>query len=434
MATINITAVKDRVARFLTPWFSNHEQDAISECVARGAQEAAAAVQVDTDALQAQFTNLYSPNGADAIGIADAGGYYSGTSVEDALQQIGPAIGAGPFQPLDADLTAISALATTGVVQRTGASTWAAAPLVAADIPNLDTSKLTTGILTAVRGGTGIGTYTAGNYINAATTTTLQQRTPAQVKTDLSLNNVDNTSDVNKPVSTAQATADGLRVLKAGDTMTGGLTISMANPVLNITNTAGPFSSRLAMSGSTLFVEGPVGSTVTVRGLNGGGGADMSVQGTVTSTVGNFIGGSSVVLATTGANVVVLRPNGVGSVTGQMTLDAAGTATTVNFVSTSDRDQKKEIVYRDCTKNLQPLRMANWKWKSNNLPGVGVIAQDVLEIAPEYVFESPEGVMGIDKAGLALEVAMTVKEQIHQLTERIAQLESAATITVRPAK
>ena len=50
-------------------------------------------------------------------------------------------------------------------------------------------------------------------------------RTPAQVKTALALDQVNNTSDVNKPVSTAQATADGLRVLKAGDIMTGPLNL-----------------------------------------------------------------------------------------------------------------------------------------------------------------------------------------------------------------
>jgi major tropism determinant Mtd-like protein/baseplate protein BppL len=60
-------------------------------------------------------------------------------------------------------------------------------------------------------------------------------RTPAQVKTDLTLvkgdvglGNVDNTSDINKPVSTAQASADSLRVLLTGDTMTGTLTTSGA--------------------------------------------------------------------------------------------------------------------------------------------------------------------------------------------------------------
>lgn len=53
------------------------------------------------------------------------------------------------------------------------------------------------------RGGTGITSWTAGNYVNASGATTLQQRTPAQVKSDLALNNVDNTTDLDKPISTA---------------------------------------------------------------------------------------------------------------------------------------------------------------------------------------------------------------------------------------
>jgi hypothetical protein len=42
-------------------------------------------------------------------------------------------------------------------------------------------------------------------------------------KSDIGLSDVDNTSDINKPVSTAQATAIGLKVSKSGDTMTGTL-------------------------------------------------------------------------------------------------------------------------------------------------------------------------------------------------------------------
>lgn len=64
--------------------------------------------------------------------------------------------------------------------------------------------------------------------------------------TAVGLGNVDNTSDANKPVSTAQATAIGLKVSKAGDTMTGALLmglggttpISIANPAINASNTA----------------------------------------------------------------------------------------------------------------------------------------------------------------------------------------------------
>ena len=68
-------------------------------------------------------------------------------------------------------------------------------------------------------------TATTGNMILSAGSA-WTSATPATVKTALALNNVDNTSDANKPVSTAQATADGLRVLKAGDTMTGSLIVS----------------------------------------------------------------------------------------------------------------------------------------------------------------------------------------------------------------
>lgn len=49
-----------------------------------------------------------------------------------------------------------------------------------------------TGTLPATNGGTGIASYTIGNYLNAATTTTLQQRTPAQVVSDIGA--VDTTS------------------------------------------------------------------------------------------------------------------------------------------------------------------------------------------------------------------------------------------------
>ena len=71
-------------------------------------------------------------------------------------------------------------------------------------------------------------TATTGNLIQSVGSAWASQ-TPAQVKTtlvlvkgDVGLGNVDNTSDVNKPVSTAQAAADALRLLKAGDTMTAG--------------------------------------------------------------------------------------------------------------------------------------------------------------------------------------------------------------------
>lgn len=74
--------------------------------------------------------------------------------------------------------------------------------------------------------------------------------------TNLGLGNVDNTSDVNKPVSTAQATADSLRVLKAGDTMGGSLqqtpTTGVAGYWLNALPSIAGTASRLSSYSSSL--------------------------------------------------------------------------------------------------------------------------------------------------------------------------------------
>ena len=61
------------------------------------------------------------------------------------------------------------------------------------------------------RGGTGITLWTTGNFVRASGATSLEQRTPSQVKSDIGLGNVDNTSDASKPVSSATTTALNLK-------------------------------------------------------------------------------------------------------------------------------------------------------------------------------------------------------------------------------
>lgn len=126
---------------------------------------------------------------------------------------------------LDADLVAIAALAgTSGLLRKTAADTWA-----------LDTSTYLTSNQTITLSGdlSGSGTTSiAGTIANDAVsnaklanmaTATLKGRNTAgtgdpedlstsTVRTMLSINNVDNTSDANKPVSTAQQAALDLKV------------------------------------------------------------------------------------------------------------------------------------------------------------------------------------------------------------------------------
>lgn len=85
---------------------------------------------------------------------------------------------------------------------------------VAPSWAKVDLTVHISGVLLAANGGTGLSSYTAGNFLYAATTSTIGQRTPAQVKTDLvlvkadvGLGSVDNTADTAKPISTATQTA-----------------------------------------------------------------------------------------------------------------------------------------------------------------------------------------------------------------------------------
>lgn len=81
-------------------------------------------------------------------------------------------------------------------------------------VPELANKEPLITILPVSKGGTGIGSYTPGSYIKASDATTLQQISLADVKTELGINNVNNTSDANKPVSNATQTliTDGLNL------------------------------------------------------------------------------------------------------------------------------------------------------------------------------------------------------------------------------
>lgn len=66
------------------------------------------------------------------------------------------------------------------------------------------------------------GTHVASNYLRRKTdNTAMEYRTPSQVKSDIGLGNVDNTSDANKPVSTAQQSALDLKANRASPAFSG---------------------------------------------------------------------------------------------------------------------------------------------------------------------------------------------------------------------
>lgn len=77
----------------LVPYFMGLQQDALvkmSDVLGRAVRND---VQIDFDNLYDFRTDILSPSGADLVGITDLGGFYTGTTVEDALQQLGTDLG-----------------------------------------------------------------------------------------------------------------------------------------------------------------------------------------------------------------------------------------------------------------------------------------------------------------------------------------------------
>lgn len=89
--------------------------------------------------------------------------------------------------PVDADQFGITDSAASNVLKKLSWANIKAAlsSLYAAATHTHSAADITSGTLAVARGGTGIASYTTGNYINASGATTLQQRTPAQVLSDI---------------------------------------------------------------------------------------------------------------------------------------------------------------------------------------------------------------------------------------------------------
>lgn len=140
--------------------------------------------------------------------------YYNGTTWVDTTSPT-----------LDADLVAIAALAgTSGLLRKTAADTWAldTATYLTANQTITFTGDATGSGTTAVTLTIPASTVTLAKMANLATATFIGRNTvgtgvpealsTATARTMLSINNVDNTSDANKPVSTAQQAALDLKV------------------------------------------------------------------------------------------------------------------------------------------------------------------------------------------------------------------------------
>ena len=95
---------------------------------------------------------------------------------------------------------------------------------IAAASHNHSAANITSGTLAVARGGTGIASYGTGNYIRASAATTLQQRTPAEVLSDIGAAAASHThaiSDVTNLQTTLDGKASTSHTHAAGDVTSG---------------------------------------------------------------------------------------------------------------------------------------------------------------------------------------------------------------------
>lgn len=139
-------------------------------------------------------------------------------------------------QPLDGDLTALAALTGTNTIYyRSAADTWTAVTIGT----NL---TFTGGTLSATAGGSGdvVGpaSSVADQFAVFSDTTGKLLKAVTPSKALVGLSNVDDTSDANKPVSTAQQTALNLKANLASPALTGTPTAPTASAGTNTTQVA----------------------------------------------------------------------------------------------------------------------------------------------------------------------------------------------------
>ena len=166
------------------------------------------AIKTYVDALSASGSPDASTTGK---GIVQLAGDLGGTAAAPKVLLVGgsaaTAVNAGVI--LANAATAVNTANT--IVKRDANGNFIAGTITGNLIGNASTATSLSGTVGVANGGTGLNSLTAGSYLYAATTTTIGQKTPAQLKQDLALNNVDNTSDAAKPISTATQSALDLK-------------------------------------------------------------------------------------------------------------------------------------------------------------------------------------------------------------------------------
>jgi hypothetical protein len=230
-------------------------------------------------------------------------------------------------------------------------------------------------------------------------------------------------------------TADGLRVLKAGDTMSGFLTLH-SNPTSNLhaatkqyvdTGLGGKADSAslglyLPLRGGTLtnfltLHSNPTSNlhAATKQYVDTGVSAATTAANTAKTAADNAA--TAAAAANTNANNRVLRSG--DTMTGSLAVQGSITAT-LDITAYSDKRLKKNILdIEDALNKISKLKGVSFERNSDDKKSIGVIAQDVLNVLPEVINEDKDGYLSVAYGNI---VALLI-EGIKELSNKVDNLE-----------
>lgn len=336
-------------------------------------------------------------------------------------------------------------------------------------------ADITSGMLPVARGGTGAGTFTAGNYLVGNGTDPLASKTPAAVLADIgaapvvhshaisAVNGLQNAIDAKAPLlspalsgtPTAPTAAAGSNNTQIANTAFVQQVIAsvingspgaldtlkeLADAMGDDPNFAATVTNALAgkvskqgdiVTGSMVF--DCVGSTDTVA-VNTPGSSPAGSLVEITSPNSNpgIIGrfGTTkrrdIMFSNSGIQLAV-SPNASG-IGAQFSFgeDGSFTAVTANFTG-SDERIKDKIMRVDPRPLHRIVPLCAYVMIDTGMPAKGPIAQHVLRATGgDYVgeFEHRDGIrLSVDKQGLAYEIAMWAADEIDRVTSVINDLE-----------
>ena len=107
---------------------------------------------------------------------------------------------------------------------------------------------------------------------------------------------------------------------------------------------------------------------------------------------------------------------------------STGTVSATNFNSLSDLQEKENVeTLKNAVEMLANIRGVRFTWKETGAPSLGVIAQELLLVAPELVTRNEQGVHTVNYAGLnaiLIEAMKDLHTQVQLLRTEIENLKN----------